>query len=104
MLQIVAENARAQGFGRVRTVVMEIGKLAGVEVEALRFAFEAVTAGSIAQGAILEIDEPQGLGWCAECDQESPIETRYDPCPLCGKVPLAITGGTQMRLKALDVE
>ena len=104
MLRIVEENARAQGYGRVRTVILEIGKLAGVEVEALRFAFEAVTDGSIAAGATLEIEEPQGLGWCVECEKESPVETRYDPCPLCGKVPLNITGGTQMRVKALDVE
>ena len=40
MLQIIEENARTQGFGRVRNVILEIGKLAGVEVEALRFAFE----------------------------------------------------------------
>lgn len=104
MLQIIEENARAQGYGCVHTVVLEIGKLAGVEVEALRFAFEAVTDGSVAEGAVLEIEEPQGLGWCAECERESAVETRYDPCPLCGKVPLRITGGTQMRVKAFDVE
>jgi hydrogenase nickel incorporation protein HypA/HybF len=104
MLRIVEDHAPAQGFGRVRTVILEIGKLAGVEVEALRFAFEAVTEGSIVEGAALEIEEPQGLGWCVECEMESPVETRYDPCPLCGKVPMAITGGTEMRVKALDVE
>lgn len=104
MLRIVEENARVQGYGRVRTVILEIGKLAGVEVEALRFAFEAVTDGSVAEGATLEIEEPQGLGWCAECEKESPVETRFDPCPHCGRVPLNITGGTQMRVKALDVE
>ena len=104
MLQIIEENAKTQGYIRVRNVILEIGKLAGVEVEALRFAFEAVTDGSITEGANLEIEEPQGLGWCVECEQESPVETRYDPCPLCGKVPLNITGGTEMRVKALDVE
>ena len=104
MLQIIEENARTQGFGRVRNVILEIGKLAGVEVEALRFAFEAVADGSITEGATLEIEEPQGLGWCVECEKESQVETRYDPCPLCGKVPLAITRGTEMRVKALDVD
>ena len=103
MLRIIEESAKAQGYTRVRTVILEIGKLAGVEVEALRFAFDAVTVGSITEGATLEIEEPQGLGWCLECEQESPIETLYDPCPLCGTVPLNITGGTQMRVKALDV-
>ena len=103
MLRIIEENAKTQSFGRVRNVILEIGKLAGVEVEALRFAFEAVAEGSITEGATLEIEEPQGLGWCVECETESPVETRYDPCPLCGRVPLNITGGTQMRVKALDV-
>jgi hydrogenase nickel incorporation protein HypA/HybF len=104
MLRIIEENAQAQGYHRVRTVILEIGKLACVEVEALRFAFDAITVGSISEGARLEIEEPEGRGWCAACGKESLVTARLDACPRCDNLPLQITGGTELRIKALDVE
>jgi hydrogenase nickel incorporation protein HypA/HybF len=104
MLRIVEEAAEAQGCARVTTVVLEVGKLAGVEVEALRFAFEAVTEGSVAEGAVLEIEEPEGLGRCPDCGNVSPVTARTDACPLCLHCPLQVVGGTELRVKALDVE
>ena len=40
ILDSIAEQARRHGFRRVRRVVLDIGELANVELEALRFAFE----------------------------------------------------------------
>src|SRR5512147_542461 len=54
VLQIIEDAAQAQQFGRVTTVWLEIGQLAGVEVEAMRFCFDAVTRDTIADGAKLE--------------------------------------------------
>jgi len=85
-------------------VILEVGRLAGVEVEALRFAFDVVTAGSLAEGAALEIEEPAGLGRCAACGNVSPVTARYELCPRCRTLPLTVTGGTELRVKALDVE
>ena len=41
ILQIVEEAAREQRFGRVRSVWLEIGDLAAVEADAMRFCFDA---------------------------------------------------------------
>ncbi|MFN8012522.1 MAG: hydrogenase maturation nickel metallochaperone HypA [Holophagaceae bacterium] len=102
LLRIAEAEALARG-GRVETVVLEAGRLAGVEVEALRFAFEALKAGTAAEGAALEIEEPEGRGWCEACREVQPLETRFDPCPRCGAAPLALVGGRELRLKALDL-
>jgi Zn finger protein HypA/HybF involved in hydrogenase expression len=40
VLQIVEDAARAQSFQRVRLVQLEIGALAAVEAEAMRFCFD----------------------------------------------------------------
>lgn len=65
ILQLIAEQARAQCFSRVRTVCLEIGSLATVEIPALRFGFDVVTRGSIAEGAMLDIEEiPGAPGAC----------------------------------------
>ena len=55
MLQIIEDHAAKAGFARVKTVWLEIGALSGVETEAMRFCFDAVTRGSVADGAALEI-------------------------------------------------
>ena len=104
MLLAIEESAQAQGFQRVRGVVLEVGCFAGVDPEALRFAFEVVTGGTVAEGACLTLEEPLGTGWCAACNQGLPVRSRLDPCPLCEGFPLRVTGGTELRLKALDVD
>jgi len=104
VLQLIEDSARTQQFKRVRSVVLEIGKLSSVEPDAMRFCFEAVVAGSIAQGARLDIIETEGLGWCASCLCQVPVAARYDPCPLCGDYQVRITHGDAMRVKELEVE
>ena len=56
VLQIIEDTARAQKFSRVRSVVLEVGVLSAVEPEAMLFCFDAVTRGSIAEGAKLISD------------------------------------------------
>jgi hydrogenase nickel incorporation protein HypA/HybF len=101
---IVEETAQAQGFTRVNAVVLEVGALSSVEVEALRFCFEVVMQGTLAEGARLDIETVQGVGWCMPCGKSVPIAALYDPCPACGSYQVQATGGTEMRVKALDVD
>lgn len=104
ILQIMEDQARAQDFGRVKTVWLEIGRLSGVEVDALRFAFEAVTRDSLAAGARLEIIDQPGQAWCMQCSRNIDVTARFDPCPLCGGHQVQVTGGDEMRIKELEVE
>lgn len=104
IVQILDEQAKTHGFRHVKTVWLEIGRLAGVEEEAMRFCFDAVTRNSVAEGARLEITAPEGSGWCMKCSETVPVAALYDPCPRCGSYQLQVTGGTEMRVKELEVE
>jgi hydrogenase nickel incorporation protein HypA/HybF len=101
---IVEDSARTQGFTRVKAVVLEIGALSSVEVEALRFCFEVVMRGTIAEGARMDIESVPGTGWCLPCGKSVPIAALYDACPECGSYQVQATGGTEMRVLALDVD
>lgn len=103
VLQLMEEAARRDNFTKVATVWLEIGQLSGVEPQALAFCFDAVTRGSIAQGARLEIMAVPGTGWCTACAKTVPMKQLFDECPQCGGYPLQVTGGTQMRVKELEV-
>ncbi len=104
VLQIIEDTARAQKFAHVRTVVLEIGALSTVEAEAMLFCFDAVTRGSIAEGAQLQIVEIPGTGWCMECGKNVTLSERYGLCPECGDARVEITGGNELRVKDLEVE
>jgi hydrogenase nickel incorporation protein HypA/HybF len=104
VLQIIEDAARSQSFGKVRTVILEIGKLGSVEPDAMRFCFDAVICGSIAEGAVLEIVELPGSGWCMQCAMNVPMAEKYGECPQCGSYQVQPVSGTEMRVKELEVE
>lgn len=104
VLQLIEDAAVRDGFRRVATVWIEIGQLSGVEPEAMAFCFDCVTRGSLADGARLEIITVPGMGHCPECGQDTELLAVYDSCCHCGAVPVQVTGGTEMRVKELEVE
>lgn len=104
IVQLIEEAAVREGFSVVKTVALEIGRLSAVEPEALAFCFDAATRGSIAEGARLEIEHVPGSAVCLQCGAVAEIENLYDPCPKCAAFGLRVTGGTEMRVKELEVD
>lgn len=104
VLQIIEDAAREQDFRRVHAVTLEIGALAAVEPDALRFCFDAVMAGGIAEGARLEIIETPGEGRCETCGKAVAMQEQFGLCPECGSPRLQIVAGNRMRVKNLEVE
>lgn len=103
VLEIIEDSAARHGCTKVHAVWLEIGQLAGVEMEALRFCFDAVVSNSIAAGARLEIIEIPASGRCPGCGGFVQLNERYDLCPRCD-VPVEIVGGMEMRVMELEAE
>ena len=103
ILELIGEQARVQGFTRVSTVWLEVGRLAAVELAALRFGFEVLARGTLVEGAALEITQVPGRARCRSCGESHAIAARGDPCPRCGSYELQLIDGTQMRVRELEV-
>lgn len=104
VLQVLEDSALAQGFAKVRTVWLEIGELAAVDKDAMRFCFDVVRKGTLADGARLEIVDVPGVAWCFACSATVGVRQRFDACPDCGGHQLQVTGGEEMKIKELEVE
>lgn len=104
VIELVEYRARREGCRRVKTVRLEIGKLSGVAPDAIRFCFDAVAGGTLAEGAVLDIVEQDGSAWCFDCGGTMPLAARGDPCPGCGGHRLRLDDGMAMRVKELEVE
>ncbi|BAP89145.1 hydrogenase nickel insertion protein HypA [Burkholderiales bacterium GJ-E10] len=104
VLQILEDAAAREGFSRVKTVWLEIGALAAVEPDSLSFCFDVVTRGSLAEGARLEMLRTPGTAWCMPCSRSVPLAESAGACPVCGSYQVQVTGGTEMRVRELEVE
>ncbi len=104
IIDVIRDQAAVQGFTRVKTVRLVIGTLSHVEPEAIAFGFDAVSRGTIAEGAVLDIERPPGQAFCLSCEKPVPLPERSAPCPDCGGHQLVVTGGEEMRVKELEVE
>ena len=83
---------------------VEVGALSHVEPEALLFCFAAVSAGTIAEGAELEIDRIPGAGWRLDCAETVALAERFGACPQCGGYRVQMTAGDELRVKEIEVE
>ena len=104
VIQVIEQQADEQNFNKVTTVWLEIGALAGVEIEAMRFSFDAIARDTIVDAAKLEIIHVEGHAECPICKQQTIISARHDLCPKCGHYPLNILAGEEMRIKELEVQ
>lgn len=104
VVQILEEQAKAQAYSRVKVVRLEIGPLATVEPEALRFCFDAAARGTLAENAKLDIVTTPASAWCFSCGESVTISERNGVCPNCGSYQLQVAGGDALRIKELEVD
>ena len=101
--EILVEHAQTQHFDKVSQVTLEIGQLSCVEEDALRFGFDVVMQGSLAESAKLSISHVQGLGLCQQCQKSVAMQSLHDPCSICGSFDINVLQGEEMRIKDLLV-
>lgn len=104
LIDIAEEHARREGATVISSLTLEIGALSGVIPEAVEFAFEACTKGTLAEGARLEILQIPAIGRCMECDEECALESLTDACPECGSYALEVLTGQEMTLTEMEVD
>ena len=90
------------GSERVRLVRLEVGELAGVACDALRFCFEICAAGTQLEGSLLEIERIPARGICGACGVEHAVSALGAPCA-CGSFDQRLVAGTELRLKEVEL-
>ena len=102
MESIVAAVEERIHPARAARVRLQVGRLAGVMPDALRFCFDVCAQGTGLEGATLEIDEIAGRGSCRRCGRELSVSSFIDACP-CGSLEIDLVAGQELRVKELEV-
>jgi hydrogenase nickel incorporation protein HypA/HybF len=102
-LEIAAERARERGATRIHRLVLQVGDLSGVVADALRFALDALSVGTIAEGAGFEIEVVPVECHCPACDRPfRPTDVVYS-CPNCGAISSDVRQGHELVLHSMEV-
>lgn len=99
----VALQQRLEPNELISAVRIAVGELAGVDVDALLFAWTSVRRGTPCQSAELVIERPPGQAWCMGCGQNVPLHRHGEPCPKCGSFQLIATQGHEMQVLDLTI-
>lgn len=101
LLVQVEELARANGLVRVGVVRVQVGARRQVVPESLAMAFEAVSLGTLAEGAVLEQTEVPMQARCRACAADYAPSLRDFRCPVCGQAAAEITAGNDITIASL---
>jgi len=88
---------------RVTSVRLQIGTLAGVVADAMRFCFDVAAAGTPLDGATLVIDETPGRAACRTCGAEFDVDDLILLCP-CGSADVAVLTGRELLVTSVELQ
>lgn len=104
IMESVLEIAVARAAPRrIVRIELRIGHLSGVVREALEFAFEAMSLGTLAEGARLEVEEVAVRARCVPCDDDFEPDSLFYECPRCGTPSADVRRGRELDLVAVEV-
>jgi hydrogenase nickel incorporation protein HypA/HybF len=98
------EAARKNNAKVISKVEVEIGTMAGVETEALQFAWDSVIQGTMAQNAPLIIHTIQAEAHCLECGKDFRVDNYFTECPNCNGYRYQVVKGRELRVSSLTVD
>ena len=102
-VQMALARAEQDGAARVHRLTLRIGPLAGVEIDALRFAFEVVTQDTAADGAELHIEAVPVRCWCTSCACEFQPTDFVFRCPACQQLSDDVRQGREFDLISMEI-
>ncbi len=104
MLKAALDQAAQHNATKITTFNLEISALADESADSLRFYFETLTPGTIAQGARVEIVRVPAPSRCLNCGKEFVRGSPEIVCPQCQSTRVAIEPHDEFRLVSIDVE
>lgn len=104
IVELAEEQAHNHQASVVEELELEIGRLAGVEIQTLEFALESAVKGTMLEHAVIVRHYIAGEGQCADCGRVFPVEALFSSCPECGSFCVKILKGKELRVKSIVVK
>jgi hydrogenase nickel incorporation protein HypA/HybF len=103
LVQLVQEQALLNNATRVLKVGIRIGELSSVIPEALEFAWNDSTLGTICENSKLEIERIQAIANCPNHGEVRLEIAKGLRCPICNTSTPSIVQGEELELDTLEL-
>jgi len=103
IIDIVLENAKSNGAGKVKKVTVVVGNCSGVVPESLRYCFDIIKKETAADDAELVVEEVSARAHCETCGGDFKVGQYDYVCPKCGDI-IMPTGGRELHISEMEIE
>ena len=100
----VTQAAEDAGAQRVTDITLSVGEMTEAIKDALEFAFEALSEGTICEGANLHINMVPPKSRCLECGAEYEHDRFHMTCPECSSPFTELIAGKEMNIVSIEVD
>lgn len=104
VMEAVDKTARQAGADKVLKVSLSVGVMTEAIEDALQFAFEALSEGTLSEGAQLEIIMVQPKSKCEECGTVYEHDRFHVLCPNCGSFATKLIAGKELQIDSIEVD
>jgi hydrogenase nickel incorporation protein HypA/HybF len=102
IVNVVKETVESRPVKRLISVTVEVGQLAMVNPEQLKFSFEMITEGGPFEGVEMRVETVPAVAKC-KCGFEGALGDEDYVCPKCGGM-YELLSGRGISIKNLEVE
>ncbi len=103
-LDIILQESQNHKVNRVISVALKVGELSAVETESLRFCFELLTKGTLAEGARLDIERVEVTCRCQDCGSNFTVQDLMFSCPSCKSNRVEMLSGRELSIESFEAE
>lgn len=104
VLDAVNASAADAGAERVLVVNLRVGEMTEAIQDALQFAFEALSEGTLSEGAELAIEWVSPRSMCLACADEFSHDRFHRACPRCGSFETTLLAGRELEIASIEVD
>lgn len=104
MMDAVEKSARQAGAEKVLKVSLSVGVMTEAIEEALSFAFEALSEGTMSEDAELIITMIQPRSACEECGKTFEHDRFHVTCPHCESPATRLIAGKELQIDSIEVD
>jgi hydrogenase nickel incorporation protein HypA/HybF len=104
ILAVSFDAADEANCTRITEIRISVGEMTEVVDFALQFAFEALTPGTIAEGATLVINQVPAKSRCLACGLEYDHDRFQMVCPECGALSVELLQGRELLIDGIECD
>ena len=101
IIDIARKEVEKANLHKVESIEIDIGTLAGIEFEALDFAWDMAVNNTVLEGAERKINIIKAQAKCVSCGHIFETHSVFDQCPECNELFTEIISGRELRVKAI---